>query len=499
MDKKGPMNQEEQRELEKTPGNLRNKNTAPSKEDERPIPSGTEEEFQGYRPNCKRNPRKRRSGAMGTAALLCSLFSVLLMGAVLLNLYFAYGAKTLVLQDVRIARIGVIAAAVLAVLGLLLGGIALFLRRQKKGLAITGMILSVIMILASGTAIYTYQYIFGALSHQEVEQEKLHQAEVGSEGEIVRETEEDLTTLASEDMESLMEEKRKQWGEDVSWEFLTDEQLPEEALEKMDEESQLGTSYLLDGHERISNYLLLGIDRQESSDALMICTVDRVHHKIKLISIPRDSYVLIPEFGTYAKLTYAFFWGGAPWTIGTINRNFNMNISDYVAVEIEQMEKIVDLVGGVDVDLDYGELQYLPYAENLHYGICHLNGKQAVKYARLRELDNEINRTGRQREVIMSILEALSRMPVTDYPAFIRECLGMSETSFQSDELLELSMEVLQNHYTVEEYALINQLDYWGGKLGEEQYFYVVYDLNKASDLLYRIIYEDLYVSGYKN
>ena len=89
------------------------------------------------------------------------------------------------------------------------------------------------------------------------------------------------------------------------------------------------------------------------------------------------------------------------------------------------------------------------------------------------------------------------KMPLSEYPEFIKNCLGLCTTSFSSDELMKLSVEVVQHDYSVESYALVENVDYWGGILGEERYFYVVYDTRRASDWIYRTIYEDLYKSGY--
>lgn len=517
MNEKNPMSPGELKELEKLLGNFEHTEDPEEEtsedaeeafreeqtEEEKPVKEQEQEERRqpaGYR----RPPhRARKRRIIGLMSFLFSFLAVILTAAALANLLLAYKAGTLGVRDIKFAQISVIGTAVLAGLGLLLGLITLFLRRQKKGFAITGIVISLLMLLVSGSAIYIYQYTFGAINHQELEMdhEELHVAEPADDGELIREPE-TMTVIPSEEMESIesvVEDKQKELGEKIEWELLTDDDIPEEALEKMNLGPETGKSYLLPGHEQISNYLLMGIDYHESSDALMVCSVDRAHHKIKLISIPRDSYVRIPQWGTYAKLTYAYSWGGAPWTIGTVNYNYRLDITDFIAVHIEELEEIIDLVGGVDVNLDYREISHIPYGDNLHYGDCHLNGKQAVAYARIRSIDSEAARTGRQREVVMSILDSLSKRPVMEYPAFIRQCLGMSETSFSSDDLLELCTEVLQNHYTVEQYALIDRMDYWGGLLGDERYFYVVYDLNRASDQLYRIIYEDLYISGYQD
>ena len=83
-------------------------------------------------------------------------------------------------------------------------------------------------------------------------------------------------------------------------------------------------------------------------------------------------------------------------------------------------------------------------------------------------------------------------------PRVVRDCLGLCTTSLSEDKLLELCGEVAQNGYRIEQHALIDYMDYWGGIIpSSANYFYCVYDLNRASDVLYRLIYEDLYTSGY--
>ena len=69
--------------------------------------------------------------------------------------------------------------------------------------------------------------------------------------------------------------------------------------------------------------------------------------------------------------------------------------------------------------------------------------------------------------------------------------------STDAPELLDIALEVVQGNYTIESYSLLESVDYWGGVFGDAQYFYCVYDINRASDWLYRTIYEDLYISSY--
>ncbi len=501
METKQPFSSEEYNELQEAIAALGDNRSEQGNSVAEESKQKLQEELKGY----QRPPRKKKRRILGLSAFLSSLLALGILVAFLLNALLAFMDKELDIGDINSTIYAVLASAVLAAIGFLLALTTFFLRRQKKGFAISGLILSLLILLISGATIYGYDYVFGAMnqddSFDELSDEEIYVVQTEQDGVISREKEE-ITTLAPEEIESIIKQKENQIDE-VEWEHLTDEEIPEEALEKMNTGAPDGPSYLLSGHEDISNYLLFGTDEAGSSDAIMIFSVDRVHHKIKLISIPRDSYVQIPAWGSYAKLAYPYNWGGAEWAVGTINHNFSLNVTEYITVDTIQLADIIDLVGGVYVDLDYAEVNYLSHRfYGINYGRCLLMGDAAVLYARIRQssvTDNEAKRTGRQREIIMSLLESAKAMPMTDYPEFIRSCLGMCTTSFNNEELMELCVEVVQNNYTIEQYALIDYVDYWGGRLGQERYFYVVYDLNRASDALYRIIYEDLYVSGYSD
>ena len=151
------------------------------------------------------------------------------------------------------------------------------------------------------------------------------------------------------------------------------------------------------------------------------------------------------------------------------------------------------------VNIDEDEARYLSNYPNVHVGDCLLDGETAVSYARIRKssaTDSDRKRTGRQREVILSILNTLQTMPLSQYPGSVRDCLGMCATSFEAETLLTMAAETLGQNYTVEQYFFPEgQVDWWAGLIKE--YFYYVYDLRRASDRIYRIIYEELYISGY--
>ena len=439
----------------------------------------------GQRPvGYQRKPRKKRRKTMGVISFCLAFLSLLTLAGLGAYAFLRFRGNLLSGGDLTLVTVAIIVCAALAGIALILAVTTLFLRRQRKGLAVAGLLISLVVLLICVAAMYVYQYIFADLRHDEamnaLKEAELNVVEIEN-GEVIRETEVLESTSSVEELERLSLEK------EVEFENLTDRDIPEEALAKMNGSDPVGASYLLSGSEQITNFLLFGTDVNASSDSIIVLSLDRAHNKIKLISIPRDSYVLMPQWGSYAKLAYAYTWGGAQLAISTVNRNYALNVTDYVAVDFDQLKEIIDLLGGVDVELgeeDYG------YSS-------HMSGDQALRYSRDRS-DSELNRTKRQRRVVTAILDTVRQMPITEYPAFIRTCLGMCTTSFSSAELIELCMEVTQNSYGVESGSVLEHVDYWGGKLGEMQYFYVVYDLNRASDWMYRTIYEDLYVSGYE-
>lgn len=457
-------------------------------------PENNQDRPQGYR----RPPRNRkRRKALGRFSLFMSLLALLLLIA--MGVYGALGLYrgTLSGTDLKLLIPGVILIIVIAGLSVLTALLCFFLRKQKKGTAITGLILSVLVIGICAFALYSYNFVFSGLSHDqefnELQEEELNAVTVGNDGEVDRSSRETLETISQEAFEEKYKDK------EISFDQLQDPDLPEEALECFRIDPS-GVSYLHEGYEQISNYLLLGIDYTGACDAILILTVDRYHHKLKLTSIPRDTYVLIPEWNCHKKLAYTYHWGGAQMTVSTINYNFFLNISDYVAVNLDQLGAIIDYVGGVTVNLDWAEAHYLRGTQSsLNYGDCLLYGEAAVMYARIRKSDSndtEIKRQGRQREVLNSLMQSAMKMPISDYPGLIRECLSLCTTSFNAEELLEMAVDVLQGSYKLEtDYAVINEVNYWGGYLDGD--FFCVYDMHFASDRLYKIIYEDLYESAY--
>ena len=440
----------------------------------------------------KRSYSRLTGGISLGLALAAILFMAVLGGSALLR----FARAELTEEFVRMVIKATVAAGIVAFAALAAAVLTFCLKKQKNGMAIAGLILSLLMLLCVAVGAYAYRTVFGAMNSDEsfgrLSNEDLNILPTQADGKIDREQPSVESTASPEDIEN-------QIGlEQIEGEVLSGEDLPEEAQAKMDGIDPINHCYLKDGADQITNFLLFGIDENGSSDAIMIFSVDRAHRKIKMTSLARDSYIRIPAWGTYSKLAYPYNWGGAEWAVSAVNYNYYLNIKDYIAVELDQLEQIVDMIGGIDLELSAAEQNALsrhtmPYAD----GLFHLDGAAAVAYSRIRSIDSEAQRTGRQRKVLTQILNKVYRMPVSEYPQFIQSCLGMCTTSLDSQSILTIALEVAQRQYTIEQFAVIDKVDYWGGLLGKEQYFYCVYDLARASDYIYRFIYEDLYISGY--
>ncbi len=205
----------------------------------------------------------------------------------------------------------------------------------------------------------------------------------------------------------------------------------------------------------ITNILLLGIDSEDGetgrSDSIMILTIDNVHNKLKLSSIMRDSYVDIKGHGK-DKINHAYAFGGPELSISTINSNFDLNIKDFATVNFDSLPKVVDKLGGIDLNITSGDLKYINgYIDSLNNlqktsvshitntGTQHVNGTQALAYARIRYDGGDQERTHRHRVILESLFNTIKSTSKTQYPSILNELLPLVKTSLNSGDILKLA------------------------------------------------------------
>jgi LCP family protein required for cell wall assembly len=261
-----------------------------------------------------------------------------------------------------------------------------------------------------------------------------------------------------------------------------------------------------DPNKDVTNIALFGLDTRDPdvngrSDALMIASIDKKHKKIKISSIMRDLYVNVPGKGK-TKITHAYAYGGAQLAIKTLNESFQLDIKDYVTVDFFSLEKIIDKLGGVTIDVRKEEVQYInQYMQETaaiekkavptvtKSGTLNLNGIQAVAYTRIRYVGNDYERTERQRKVLTAMFNKIQSAGVTKYPGIVTSVLPYVETSLTKGNILSMGTEVFASGIKT-----IDQMRYPVNGKGEtiNKGSYIVADINKEADLMHKYIYDDV-------
>lgn len=263
-----------------------------------------------------------------------------------------------------------------------------------------------------------------------------------------------------------------------------------------------------DPGQDVINIALFGLDRRSKdeasrSDAIMVASIDKKHNKIKLSSIMRDAYVEVPGYGM-TKITHAYAYGGPELAIKTLNQNFNLDIKDYVTVDFFSLEKIIDSLGGVTIDIRAEEIPYInSYMKEVsniekekitdvtQSGKVNLNGMQAVAYSRIRYIGNDFERTERQRKVLTEMLNNIQKEGITKYPSIVSTLLPYVETSISKGVMLSLGASILTSGTKTIDQERFPVDGYWQDKMINGIYYLDV-DLKVATDQIHKYIYEDV-------
>ena len=211
----------------------------------------------------------------------------------------------------------------------------------------------------------------------------------------------------------------------------------------------------------VTNLLLLGIDARTMkergrSDSMIIVTINKKNKTIKLSSLLRDTAVTIPGRDKngdgqddYAKLNAAYAYGGFNLLSKTIEQNFRLKIDKYVGVNFVVFPIAVDAMGGSDIYMTAKEASKVcapgQKLEDWERGfkkigteskVYHLNGYQALQYSRIRHIDSDFNRTGRQRKVIEQLIVKAKTMSFGTLNTILNQVLPQVATNMSGDELM---------------------------------------------------------------
>ena len=245
--------------------------------------------------------------------------------------------------------------------------------------------------------------------------------------------------------------------------------------------------------DSIINIALFGVDSADAttgrSDSIIIATIDTTHKKLKLTSIMRDSYVNISGIGN-DKINHAYAFGGAQLAIKTLNENFHLNIEDFVAVNFDSLPKIIDMIGGVTVDITNEEVSHISGINSA--GTYNLTGAQALAYSRIRyATGGDYVRTERQRTILTKMFEKILNINAAQYSTLISQMLPMVQTSLDYSKILELGTEVLKMGVTTLEQERFPLDGYCQGEMINGVY-YLTFNKVLTVEQLHNYIFEDV-------
>lgn len=205
--------------------------------------------------------------------------------------------------------------------------------------------------------------------------------------------------------------------------------------------------------KNVINVLLLGTDERTKdfsdnarSDSMMLLSINTKEHTAKLVSLERGMGVPIlegPYKGQYDWLTHCFRYGGADLVMKEVRECFRVDVDHFVRVNFFSVESIVDLLGGIDIELTMAEAKYLNGmpGRNFSAGVSHLDGEAALSYARCRSIDSDWQRVKRQQTVIQACADKLKGSSVSTLNELLNQILPMVQTNFTQGEITKLMLE----------------------------------------------------------
>jgi len=201
------------------------------------------------------------------------------------------------------------------------------------------------------------------------------------------------------------------------------------------------------------------LEKGALSDVEMICVIDRGTGDITLVSVFRDTYLEINPDGTYHKINEAYFKGGHEQAIQALERNLDLSIDDYATFNWKAVADAINILGGIDLEISDSEFKFINsfITETVestgigsyhleHAGMNHLDGIQAVAYARLRLMDTDYNRTARQRLVIQLAMDKAKKADLKTLTTLVRTILPQISTSIGVDDVLPMARNISKFH-----------------------------------------------------
>ena len=205
------------------------------------------------------------------------------------------------------------------------------------------------------------------------------------------------------------------------------------------------------------NIAVFGVDSRDSSvgrgnrsDVIIICSIEQSSGEIKLVSVYRDTYLDVGK-NSFQKATHAYSYGGPARAVKMLNDSLDLNITDYITFNWKAVATAINILGGVDIDITPAEFKYINsyITETVKGtgigsvqlkapGMQHLDGVQAVAYARLRYMDTDYQRTERQRKVVELAFEKAKKADPKTLNDLLGNVLSMVATNLTWQDGLDV-------------------------------------------------------------
>lgn len=301
---------------------------------------------------------------------------------------------------------------------------------KKRVITVLAYVLIVLIGLGTGGGIYMFQLLgtIGYTAVNVVSADDYETVDLGSLDSLNAENSGDTT---------------KSWAEGGHTKVFVDPEFPIMEVSQKD--------------KNVENILVFGVDSRGTADincradAIMIVSLDNNTKTIKLISLMRDCAVTIEGRSSRDKLTHSYAYGGVGLLINTINSNFGLDVQRFVMFDFNSSSDLIDLVGGVDIDVKVEEVKYanqsiaeqnvlmgdtVPFLTDA--GVQTLDGIQAIAWSRIRHADSDFVRTSRQRTVATALMKKVASQNKFAQLNILKDSAGVFETNMTQSDLLRL-------------------------------------------------------------
>ncbi|MGO5131547.1 LCP family protein [Mitsuokella jalaludinii] len=207
-----------------------------------------------------------------------------------------------------------------------------------------------------------------------------------------------------------------------------------------------------DTDHQITHVMIMGVDSRKDdvgrSDTLMVASIDQTAEKAALLSIPRDTRVAIEGHG-YDKINHAYAYGGHNLTKKSVEHLLGVPMDHYVIIDTKSFERIIDAIGGVDIDVEKRMHYEDPWDDNgglvidLYPGEQHMDGKKAIQYVRYRDGEGDIGRIGRQQKFMKAVVaQVLSPEILPRLPDIVKEVSSAVNTDMSVTDFLSFAKQM---------------------------------------------------------